>query len=1850
MKHTQLHLLYVCLFMIFNICSTHLQASSAWDILDNPIANNDVANTLQDTWVTIPAISNDIGSAIFLHNLTSAPTNGTAIIMPGKTNIVYTPNAGFLGVDVFTYTIKDFFGNFATAEVSITVIPASGLGSVNVAPTPVFDLEFCTQPMTPLTICHSWTDPNGDDWSINIPMSSTTFHCSLVALNDSCLRYTPLPGFLGTDTVSIVVCDDQTPNLCSTSIALVHVGCITPVANPDVVFLSNTSVVVNGVNYGGNGLTGAMLPVAINDEELCNGVLTLSQINTAPAHGTAVISSGQIFYVPATGYSGTDVLEYTICNGCGLCETTMVNLTITGAGNCPIAEATCIPPFSNFQVCPQFCGVNPATLGTITATINGSGSIIPAGAGCFTYTTSTVFSGTDIITFQVCDGVGNCSTNTTTITIDQACGGNNPPVAVDDTFTATAGETLILNVLNNDSDPEGQPLTISQTITENTCGVVNLIGNQVFYSATSSCTDTDSFQYVICDNGSPALCDTALVLINITPAPVNCEFETDYCTMPIVPIQICVQFCNISDAQITDAVTTFNCSISFLNDTCLQYIALPGFFGTDIVDITGCNSEGECETVSVFVHVGCIAPEANDDAASLFNNGVPVPVNVLTNDTHECNAPMNVQIVTNPSNGTATVNANGTINYLPQPGFAGTDQLTYAACVTCSDGSLLCDNATVVLTVMNPELPPLIAEPDSVTTSQGIPITINVLNNDSGSGLDVTTITQPSNGTAVLNPDNTVTYSPNGGYQGTDTFTYTVCDSGGNCANTTVTITVVLSAINLPPVANDDLANTSEGIPVQIAAILNDFDPDNTLAQLTITLMTLPENGLAVVNAGGSITYTPNSGFTGTDTFVYTLCDPSGLCDEATITIYVLGEVLIDAEPDLVFTFLNTPVAFNVLDNDFGDNIEVTQVLILPQHGSILSFDPITGVVNYLPETGYVGTDYFIYEICNPEGICDATIVAITIQIPLLNQPPTPNNDIAQTPVNTPVIIPVLTNDSDPDNDPLTVTQINTPPQNGEVVINPDGNVTYTPNTGYTGCEIFIYSVCDPSGACAQAIVSVQVGDIGCLNQPPIAIDDVAVATEGIPVAIFVLDNDFDPDGNIASLTASSDPYNGSISILPNETGFIYTSNTDFVGTDYFTYIICDNGSPVLCDTAYVTITIQPANIDAQPDIVFTSINTAVTFNVLSNDFGTAIQLSQVFGGPDFGNISVIPGTGNIVYTPDPGFTGTDYFEYQICDIAGNCDITLVTLIVQPISITNLPPVAVSDLDTTSVNVPVTITVLQNDYDPFGGTSIAVQSSLPSLPTNGIAVVNSNGTITYTPNNGFSGTDTFEYIICDNGTPVLCDTAYVSITVGDDMLSNNPPVALDDMAETPLNTPVIIPVLDNDTDPDGDAVTPVWLSFPAYGVAGLNPDNTVTYTPDENFIGNDYFSYIICDNGSPVLCDTAYVSVFVSADTLNFCEQTLENTPVTLCLDDYLTNITIETITITELPPNGGLVLSDNCIQYLPNPGFVQTDTFSVQVCTPNDNCLIVSFCINVTDVNEPPVAVNDMVATDMNMPVIINVLSNDFDPDGDEITAIVLNSDVSVSGAELNFDFVTMEFTYVPAPDFTGIDSFSYEITDASGLSSNIAWVYITVEGDDIPVEIVVIAVNDSSSTEMNASVLIPVLQNDTIPSGSLPDVSLLDFPENGSVIVNNSDQTFTYIPNIGFSGTDMFNYIVCVYNEQSQLVCDTALVVVVILPDEQNCNVSLAQGFSPNGDGVNDTFIISGIECFADNQPELQIFNRWGDVVYSVSNYTNEQAWNGNWKGTGKNVPDGTYFYRLDLRTGLKSDLKSGFIEVNR
>ncbi|NJN78105.1 MAG: tandem-95 repeat protein, partial [Saprospiraceae bacterium] len=317
---------------------------------------------------------------------------------------------------------------------------------------------------------------------------------------------------------------------------------------------------------------------------------------------------------------------------------------------------------------------------------------------------------------------------------------------------------------------------------------------------------------------------------------------------------------------------------------------------------------------------------------------------------------------------------------------------------------------------------------------------------------------------------------------------------------------------------------------------------------------------------------------------------------------------------------------------------------------------------------------------------------------------------------------------------------------------------------------------------------------------------------------------------------------------------------------------------------------------------------------------------------------------GTITYTPPTGYVGPDQFTYSICDTLGLCDTATVYITILPVPSTNTPPVAVLDINNTVVNIAVSGNVLTNDFDTDGDSIFVTTLPLvgPSVPT-ATVTIGTNGGYTYTPATGFVGVDSFTYVICDDGTPSLCDTATVYITViGEPTDSNDAPIANNDAYVTPVNTPIPGDVSNNDFDPDGDVLTFTNITPPTNGSIAWLPNGQFVYTPNTNFVGTDTTWYTACDSSG--LCDTAMVVIDVIPDYNGN-----DNDPPYAADDAYITDIDVpflgnvlpndsdpnmDSIFVSGIitqPINGTITAGinpDGTFEYTPNAGyFVRTNS-----------------------------------------------------------------------------------------------------------------------------------------------------------------------------------------------------------------------------------------------------------------------------------------------------------------------------------
>jgi outer membrane protein OmpA-like peptidoglycan-associated protein len=276
-----------------------------------------------------------------------------------------------------------------------------------------------------------------------------------------------------------------------------------------------------------------------------------------------------------------------------------------------------------------------------------------------------------------------------------------------------------------------------------------------------------------------------------------------------------------------------------------------------------------------------------------------------------------------------------------------------------------------------------------------------------------------------------------------------------------------LELVNTFPEAVDDAASTPQDQAVTIDVLANDQDADGD--QLSIVAISQPANGTVGINGDDSVTYTPLPGFFGTDTFTYTVADPRDAQSTATVTIEVIERPPLIANDDSASTVRNASVMIDVLDNDEGDAPSVAGVGS-PANGTVELQDDI---VTYTPNRDFTGNDTFTYEIGDALGNTAEATVAIIVDP--FNQSPVAVDDTATTRKNTPVVIDVLANDSDPDGDALTIISVTQITEFGFGEITPDNQILYTPMPGWWGGDELSYTISDGFGGEATATIVLDV-------------------------------------------------------------------------------------------------------------------------------------------------------------------------------------------------------------------------------------------------------------------------------------------------------------------------------------------------------------------------------------------------------------------------------------------------------------------------------------------------------------------------------------------------------------------------------------------------------------------------------------------------------------------------------------------------------------------------------------------------------------------------------------------------------
>ncbi len=603
-------------------------------------------------------------------------------------------------------------------------------------------------------------------------------------------------------------------------------------------------------------------------------------------------------------------------------------------------------------------------------------------------------------------------------------------------------------------------------------------------------------------------------------------------------------------------------------------------------------------------------------------------------------------------------------------------------------------------------------------------------------------------------------------------------------------------------------------------------------------------------NSDGSFTYVPDLNYNGSDSFNYEVIDADGQVATATafISIGVVNDLPVVVSPIADQSDLDGDAILLDLSGTFTDPDGDPLVYSATGLPSGLAIDPITGVISgTIDNSASAGGPYSV-TVTVDDG--NGGLMSDSFVWTIGNPAPTAVDDTYSVNEDNPLAGSVAGNDSDPDLDPMTFNLL-AGPSDGTLTWNSDGTFTYTPSGDFHGTDSFTYQIVDADGDVSTAVATIIVAPV---NDAPIANADFETTNEDNPVTIDVLSNDNDPDGDPLTVNVFSPPANGSVNVNPD--GSIeYTPNADFNGTDTFEYEICDSDG--VCATATVSIVVVPVNDGpvALDDSFMTSEDIPVLGSVATNDMdpeGDALTFS-LLTPPSSGSLT-FHSDGTFVFVPDSNYNGTLSFDYEVIDSSGESDTATVTIQVNPV---NDPPEANDDSESTSEDYSVIVNLLGNDTDPendllqvieINGEVVSPGDSV-ELGSGARVTLNTDGTAVYDPNGqfedlktGHTAIDTFLYTISDGHGETASAEAVITISG-----ANDAPIAEDDYVTTTINTPVEFPVLTNDTDVEFDDLAVVLLNNPPGGGAVVNPNGTITFTPDPGFVGTVTLHYLIED-------------------------------------------------------------------------------------------------------------------------------------------------------------------------------------------------------------------------------------------------------------------------------------------------------------------------------------------------------------------------------------------------------------------
>ena len=822
----------------------------------------------------------------------------------------------------------------------------------------------------------------------------------------------------------------------------------------------------------------------------------------------------------------------------------------------------------------------------------------------------------------------------------------------------------------------------------------------------------------------------------------------------------------------------------------------------------------------------------------------------------------------------------------------------------------------------------------------------------------------------------------------------------------------------------------------------------------------------------------------------------------------------------------------------------------------------------------------------------------------MVNEPPVANFDTTSTPPNTPVVIDVVSNDSDPegDLDPSSITVID-PPTNGTVAVNPDGSVTYTPNTDFSGIDTFSYQICDggiPAPVlCDTALVIVTAGDL---------VFDLALSktlAPGQPAQVDIGDEihyliSVTNEGNfIATNVEVTDHIPPGLVLSPNNTGWSLNPAGD------------------------------PVQILTGPIMPGATQTVEIVMAVLYGASGqTILNIAEVTSAADGNGNSIL----DIDSTPNNNNSAEDDQGQHILNLIPHDPTGFIYCENSGEIITG---------GTISVTGPGQVFIVSNgssgQYEFYTDGTPGTYQLFYNPPSGYVPSVNCMAQTGSLDPTGMSnplvlGSDTLAGWLADYSCDANPFWLSFELEQGDPFIFNN-------------NIPLICPesIVPQDTvviNTNCDLSDPLYCFNVPYDQLSnyqfeLDGSPFAAEFGPCSLVRDRYYTYVsVLGFGTTGPYRLEYWNVNGVVHNADF--QDINELVELMNQWDENGNWTHNEFTRTFAGGDPHSFYGKMIIRHLTTGSVAVLDLYELY--SINSSYVIVPAGEHTFVITNISTGATDTVY------LRVNCLS----PDYVEITQPVGASDtICLSTDELQGNVTAIfnpclegfsnasDLNLIPGTNcveafgmFPGQTNACYVICDDLGICDT-TYIQVTVYEGELNL------LPDSLCTPKDVAITGDILNNDEIPT-DVVSLTILTEPQHGSVVIN-ADNTVTYVPDEGYCNDDpnepldQFTYQVCTAVE-----CQSTTVFVQV-----KCNgLIVYTGFSPNGDGVNDYFKIDGLAAYPDHK--IMVFNRWGNRVFESKNYRND--WNGWW--FDKKLPAGTYFYLIDLGDG--SDWLSGYLQI--